>query len=152
MSNANAMALDHRTTIQLGSFDWALAWSSHGPRYLERTRFSYQGAAPCLKDELLFCLLGGFGVPYELAVSAAQTLAPLRPFCDKWRPEELERRLVTELSRPQFEPLRNDGTRRKYRFPKRKARLITLAAGWIHRVDPLGMTLAAADDERERRR
>src|SRR6266705_1921707 len=53
--------------------------------------------------ELLFCLLGGFGVSFELAHSASSKLSTLNPFSSKWAEAEILDRVRWELCQAQFE-------------------------------------------------
>ncbi len=104
-----------------------------------------------LEAELLFCLLGGFGVAYEHNRSAAEVLDPLKPFEPSRSDEELGAILFTELERPQFEPRRSDGALRRYRFPRRKAELIVSARQWLRQRPRLISSFAAAATGADRR-
>jgi N-glycosylase/DNA lyase len=100
-------------------------------------------------------LLGGHGVTYELARSAADVLARRGVFglCER-RGDRLERWLRDLLSRPWYEPKKLDGGGRRYRYPNRKAGLIRQADDWLRdhlRGGGLYSTLATMDDERVRR-
>jgi N-glycosylase/DNA lyase len=103
------------------------------------------------QDELVFCLLGGYGVTFELAVSAASIVLQLDPFGAGWSSTTLRERLIHELERPQFEPRRTDGQLRRYRFPTRKAELLVQARGWLLNQNGLLETLASVEGERDRR-
>ena len=85
-----------------------------------------------IESEMIFCLLGGFGVTYELCISAADLVSEMDPFAHHWSESRLFDELTRALNSPQFDPPRRDGSRRKYRFPVRKARLIVNARKWIH--------------------
>ena len=104
------------------------------------------------EHELLFCLLGGFGVSYEHNRSAVDVIAALEPFCSTHADDELCDLLVGTLSQPLFGPPRSDGSLRRYRFPRRKADLIVKARTWLRLRRPLTDLLASVADERERRR
>lgn len=75
-----------------------------------------------LWDNLYFCILSS-NVTYELAMSAFSHLAN-EGFLDvNWiitnkHPKE---EIYSELSKPQFLPMKKDGSYRKYRFPKCRA-------------------------------
>lgn len=84
-----------------------------------------------LHEELVFCLLGGHGISYELARSATKRLMTLDPFGEDWSQASLERVLYRELLKPQFEPVRKDGRPRKYRFPRKKAITLARARDWL---------------------
>jgi thermostable 8-oxoguanine DNA glycosylase len=104
-----------------------------------------------LNRELIFCLLGGFAVPFELARSASNLVWTLNPFSRDWTEARLKSRLMAELSKPQFQPQRSDGALRTYRFPKRKAELIVGARRWLHERDNLLIDLQELASEGERR-
>jgi N-glycosylase/DNA lyase len=106
------------------------------------------------RREFLFCLLGGHGVTYELARSAAGVLAARGVFGDSSRHgPRLERWLSDLLSRPWYEPRRLDGRGRRYRYPRRKAALLRRADDWLLAYAPSGLrgALDGIDDERTRR-
>jgi len=128
---------------------WLASWRSLAPAYERRSR---QMASECaLRQELIFCLLGGHGVSFELARSATDVVLALSPFDRRWPPEVLASTLRSELGAPKFDPRRRDGTLRRYRYPCRKAELITAAVDWSHRVGPMTESLAAIGCEHERR-
>lgn len=106
---------------------------------------------PDFQDALLFCLLGGFGICYELNQSAATRVASLDPFDTAWDESELTQRLVSMLSLPLFEPRRTDGSLRRYRFPVRKASLILKSRRWLSEQAPILDRLTSLDSEHERR-
>ena len=97
-------------------------------------------------------MLGGHGVTFELALSATDVVMALCPFESFWTETELEKVLREELSSPQFDPRRKDGSLRKYRYPNRKAQLLLEARAWVLDSGGLSEGLAAIDCERERRR
>ena len=105
-----------------------------------------------LRHELVFCMLGGHGVTFELALSAADVVMAICPFESFWTEIELEKVLREELSAPQFDPRRKDGSLRKYRYPNRKAQLLLQARAWVLDSGGLSEGLAAINCERERRR
>jgi thermostable 8-oxoguanine DNA glycosylase len=131
--------------------DWAAIWHLYGDSYaaaVARLRGTVLGN---VERELLFCLLGGHGVSYELAKSATSKLWELDVFSPGWSEEALGERLETELSRAQFSPLRADGSPRRYRFPRRKSRIIARAATWIKSNGPIGPRLEYVEQEQQRR-
>lgn len=75
-----------------------------------------------------------------------------QPFAAGWTDHELQRRLLSELGQPQFEPRRVDGSLRRYRFPVRKAELIVRARQWLMSQGNLMGTLVSLESDRERRR
>ena len=105
-----------------------------------------------IEDELLFCLLGGFGITYEHGQSASSTVRQLRPFSGDWENEDLFEEIVAILTCRQFEPRRRDGSFRRYRFPKRKASAIVKARHWALCHAPLYDRLHQLPGPRDRRR
>lgn len=83
------------------------------------------------ESELLFCLLSGFGIAYEHALSAAEALSVLDPFDRDWREGALLAAILDQLRAPQFAPAKVDGELRTYRFPNRKAELLIQARRWL---------------------
>ncbi|HEX6679134.1 MAG TPA: hypothetical protein VF063_00680 [Gaiellaceae bacterium] len=137
--------------MQVTAVDWSALWDEFGSSYVERVTAPQERHSLSIEDELLFCLLGGHGVTFELARSAAAVLAPLHVFSGEWDTSSLKGVLRSELETAQFEPLRNDGSLRRYRFPGRKAQLIAQAAEWVGPRRPLFESLSSLDDERARR-
>ncbi len=133
------------------SSGWRERWQELHARYDALFDLEVDLNEELLRDEALFCLLGGHGVPYELALSATRQLLPLDLFSPTWEPLMLEERLRRELSLPQFEPPRRNGDMRRYRYPKRKANLIVSARAWFLQEEPILDRLRAIDDERVRR-
>ncbi len=105
----------------------------------------------CFERELVFCLLSGFGISYEHALSASEHVVALRPFDRTWTKRALGRRLLAEFNRPQFTPPRRDGGLRRYRFPKRKTELLLAARDWLSCFDDVLADLSLLADDRERR-
>lgn len=130
---------------------WHERWQELQTRYDALFDLKLNVTEELLRDEALFCLLGGHGVPYELALSATRRLLALELFSPMWKPRALETRLWRELSSPQFEPRRRSGELRRYRYPKRKASLIVSARAWMLQEAPVLDRLRAIDDERVRR-
>jgi thermostable 8-oxoguanine DNA glycosylase len=129
---------------------WMPTWLQFADEYTSRTSRPAASEEE-LRRELIFCLLGGHAVPYELALSASDVVLALDPFGCHWRGEALQTRLEEELSKPQFEPERRDGTLRRYRFPSRKAQLIARAVEWTHANEPLVERLSEFPDDASRR-
>jgi thermostable 8-oxoguanine DNA glycosylase len=130
---------------------WHERWHELRTRYDALFDVRLDVSEDLLRDEALFCLLGGHGVPYELALSATRQLLALDLFSPEWKPRALEARLRQELSSPQFEPRRHSGELRRYRYPKRKASLIVSARAWFLDEAPVLDRLRGTDDERVRR-
>jgi len=125
-------------------------WSSYGDRYFAETAGQRLGEAG-LRRELIFCLLGGHGVSFELASSATEVITKLDPFGPRWTHASLCYVVQHQLWRPQFAPQRRDGTLRRYRFPRRKAQLLAQAAEWVRAEGSLHAGLEARVAESERR-
>jgi thermostable 8-oxoguanine DNA glycosylase len=137
--------------LQALAVDWSALWEEFGSFYVERVTASSDDSCPSIENELLFCLLGGHGVTFELARSAAAVLAPLNVFGAEWETPALEAAVRTELDTAQFEPLRRDGSFRRYRYPRRKAQLTAQAAAWVRARHPLQEHVAQLRDEGARR-
>lgn len=141
--------------IETGSravaFDWEALWEEFGSFYVERVAPSPERSSASVEDELLFCLLGGHGVTFELARSATAVLAPLNVFGSEWETAELAAAIRRELEAAQFEPRRLDGSLRRYRYPVRKALLISQAAEWVRLRRPLEEHLVELSDQGARR-
>jgi N-glycosylase/DNA lyase len=136
---------------EIATTGWRECWQELHTRYDALFDLEFTVTEDLLRDEALFCLLGGHGVPYELALSATRRLLVLDLFSPAWNPRTLEERLRRELSAPQFEPRRRDGELRRYRYPKRKASLLVAARAWLLQEAPVLNRLRAVDDERVRR-
>ena len=119
----------------------AAAWAACGDvytRYFMRRRAASQSTVEC---ELIFCLLSGHGVSFELASSAADVINSLGPFDPGWSDTALEHRVWLELTTPQFNPARRDGRLRRYRYPKRKTAALVTARSWLFLHEDLLGTL-----------
>ena len=103
------------------------AWSVCGGLYCQAAQAPKSIDPEALDREMLFCLLGGFGITYELCQSATASIVPLRPFSIAWNDDDLFEALFSTLAQARFEPARHDGSLRRYRFPKRKASLLVEA-------------------------
>lgn len=132
-------------------FDWSVLWDEFGVFYVDQVAAFADTNSVGIEGELLFCLLGGHGVPYELARSATTVLEPLNVFSGRRDIRSLEAAVQAELEKRQFEPRRVDGSLRRYRYPRRKAQLISRAAEWVANHDSLSERLSALADERDRR-
>ena len=104
-----------------------------------------------VEEELLFCLLGGFGITYEHGQSAYATIRQLRPFSSDWEDDLLFEAILSALTQPQFEPPRRDGSLRRYRFPKQKAAVIVKARRWVRSQHPLDKRLLQLGGAKDRR-
>ena len=127
------------------------AWRIVSDLYFEAVRPLVPPTDLELRDELLFCLLGGFGVTYEHSRSAAAIISNMDPFSEDWRDEELFEEIVQALMQPQFEPRRLDGTLRRYRFPRSKASVIVSARRWLLENAMLVERLRTIPSSKERR-
>jgi N-glycosylase/DNA lyase len=129
---------------------WAPVWERHRASYAKGAPARPAGEA-ALRHELIFCLLGGHGVTFELALSATDVILRLSPFDNSRTSGQVRVTVRRELCKPQFEPRRADGALRRYRFPDRKARLIADAVHWVAEQGGLRRGLAARTCERDRR-
>jgi N-glycosylase/DNA lyase len=130
---------------------WYGAWAEQRARYARAVNEMGSSGEAALRRELIFCLLGGHGVSFELALSATDRVMRMAPFSERWTSKQLQQRLFSELSTPQFDPRRQNGQFRRYRFPNRKSQLISAAREWVRSEGPLGERLAAIPDEKDRR-
>lgn len=132
--------------------DWHPVWTAFSQAYDECVGWESSAAnEEDFRRELVFCLLGGHGVTYELSLSALKEVDRLKIFAPHWTREELHKALACELVRPQFKPLRKDGSLRRYRFPHRKASLIAAAREWVLAQGTITSLLELIPDERHRR-
>lgn len=145
-TSSHSRAMD--TAMLTHDIFWVHAWELSGHHYRLNPGSATNLTEDHVRSELLFCLLGGQAISYDLNRSAADRLAALGVFGARlW----LEQEIRSELELPQFEPRRRDGGPRRYRFPARKAALLAGAAAWISERRPLSDLLSARPSERERR-
>ncbi|MBN9139251.1 MAG: hypothetical protein J0H23_00330 [Micrococcales bacterium] len=131
-------------TAQWGSRDvsWGESWE-HGTAayWLEATRRAARVADPnrhrltdSLHDEVALCMLGGFGMPYELAL-AAYTAVHQQVLLGDPTPAE------SAIEAVLLEPVRVGNATRRYRFPHQRARRLAGALRHLHAspapTDPL---------------
>lgn len=139
-----------RENCAVGS-DWQLMWPAFKEAYAELVPQAARAGEFELRRELLFCLLGGYGVTFETSRSALQVVDEFDVFAPTHDADDLYVGLVAALDEPRFEPVRKDGSLRRYRFPRRKAGLICRARSWVLQAGTLSEHLAALTCERERR-
>jgi thermostable 8-oxoguanine DNA glycosylase len=137
-------ALDVATEIEA-------LWRVCGDLFVEAIPPRTSGSEDRLRSELIFCLLGGYGVPFELAASASARAEQLNVFDPGWDEPSLENAIREELAAPQFEPRRLNGSLRRYRFPHRKAQLIVSARRWLAEREPIYEFLRGTTCEAQRR-
>lgn len=119
---------------------WSAAWLEHGASYRARQNAAIEADDELCRREVLFCLLGGHAVSYELARSAAAVLYERGIFGDCPRKgDRLQRYIQDLLGRAWYEPRRADGKGRRYRYPKRKAELLRRADDWFALAAPGGL-------------
>ena len=126
---------------------WMPVWRRFGKDY-SRAAPRRRAGEQQLRRELLFCLLGGHGITYELNVSAVQVLLRVGIWDHLTDPPWI----AEQLRRPQFRPLRCDGTLRCYRFPNAAAARISTAFSWVAAQGTIVSGLRAARTSAERRR
>lgn len=106
-----------------------------------------------LWDNLYFCILSS-NVTYELAMSAFSHLANEGLLNVNWiiTDKHSKEEIYSELSKPQFLPLKKDGSYRKYRFPNCRADNIVSTTYNMNELKiSLKKTLASHRDETELR-
>lgn len=120
---------------------WGEHWRIFTPAYwfsqyimrdLDKESHSYYKARKGLFDEIVFCLLGGFGVKAELAIAAFEHCTR-EGLVDSLEPDE--KNWAACLSKP----LTVNNKKIKYRYPNQKARYIANAARYLrcHKLDGL---------------
>lgn len=123
------------TTEQWGTRDvtWGQSWE-HGTAayWLETTRRAADASRPArhqltesLHDEVALCMLGGFGMPYELALAAFTALHGQLLQHDPTPTE-------TAIEEVLLQPLAVGGTLRRYRFPHQRAQRLSRALRQLH--------------------
>ena len=100
------------------------AWKAVSSLYQEAVKPPVSWCRAEIEHELLFCLMGGFGVSYEHGRTASEILWQLEPFSEELEDCELFEIISSALMRPQFGPPKADGTPRRYRYPFQKASTI----------------------------
>ena len=126
-------------------------WNVCSDIYEQMANVRLSGPRTKFESEIIFCLLGGHGVRFELCASAAKIVSDLDPFSEHWVDGHLYEELISVLELPQFEPPRENGSLRKYRFPTRKARILVEARRWIHLNAPIEVRLEELGETNARR-
>ena len=147
-----ATAQTQSPTVRQACLSIEDAWKICGSLYCEALEDSGPVASGDIDQEILFCLLGGFAVTYELCRSATEVVASLRPFSSPWDDDDLFEALASTLAEARFEPRRSDGSLRRYRFPLRKASLVVEARHWLEMNSPLTDELESLTTAKARRR
>jgi thermostable 8-oxoguanine DNA glycosylase len=129
---------------------WESLWPAFQQAYDELVAPRAVAEEQELRRELLFCLLGGHGITFELNRSALSAVEELDVFAPSAGPT-LHDDIVALLEEPRFEPRRIDGSGRRYRFPRRKAALICAARDWVLMAGSLSDQLDSRASERDRR-
>ena len=128
------------------------AWRIVDDLYLQAVQTPVAIDPRDIESELLFCLLGGFGITYEHGRSASEVIWQMRPFAEGWEEQDLFEAVSGALMQPQFEPAKADGDLRRFRFPFRKASIIVKARRWLRGKGPLYHRLLVLSSCRARRR
>lgn len=136
--------------VSLG-LDIHQAWVACADLFTEAVTRSVTPTEASFQRELLFCLLGGFGVSFEMAASASAVIDCLEPYAAHWSSDNLSDRIEQELRLPQFEPRTAAGGLRRYRFPARKAQTVARSVDWIRSTGPVVERLVLIEDEHRRR-
>jgi thermostable 8-oxoguanine DNA glycosylase len=131
--------------------DWATMWPAFAQAYDELVSPGPPASEPELRREVLFCLLGGHGISYEMNCSAATAVEQLDVFSNHHVANTLSDELIGVLTAPRFDPPCKDGSPRRYRFPRRKAALIVQARAWVLSTGSLIDHLSACSSEHQRR-
>lgn len=141
------------STVTVASLDREIqdAWMACADLFTAAVTPSAQPSEASFQRELLFCLLGGFGVAFDMACSAAKVIDRLDPFAPHWSRTDLADRVERELRRPQFEPRRMSGELRRYRFPSRKAQIVARSCEWVRETGPVLPRLMQTENEYQRR-
>jgi thermostable 8-oxoguanine DNA glycosylase len=126
-------------------------WPAFQQAYEELVAPGALADEPELRRELLFCLLGGHGITFEMSCSALLAVEELDIFDASHDPDGLQDQLVALLTERRYHPLRVDGTMRRYRFPRRKAELIRQARTWVLAAGSLTEHFSARSCEHDRR-
>lgn len=142
---AQQLTLPEPTQEVFPGVPWGCASSPFSPAYwIARCSWPLEDASDfvtkdgSLTEELGFCLLGGFGIRYEVNTAAFERLREKGVFsleCD-FAMSEIEDLLLT--------PLMVDGRNVRYRFPRQRARRLwkmreVLRASTISLDDPLSL-------------
>lgn len=112
---------------------WGQPWEHGTPAYwLEATRRSATSSVAerhCLTDtlfdEVALCMLGGFGMPYELGLAAFKALRDELLSHDPTPAEDAIEAIL-------LKPLVVGAGVRRYRFPRQRARRLSLALRHLH--------------------
>ena len=131
--------------------DVETAWAACADLFCQAVNLDSEPPREQFERELAFCLLGGFGISYEHALSVTEHIIELDPFDRAWDEDALEKRLMFELSQPRYQPRRADGSLRRYRFPKRKAQVLVTARRWLLDQGDVVAALTSIDSDRDRR-
>lgn len=144
-----SMATSSKAPIELPA--WHSVWEEHAATYQSKIPTLAASGEMGLRHELVFCLLGGHGVTFELALSATDVVMALCPFESFWTRSKLKQALRDELSGAQFDPRRKNGSLRRYRYPNRKAGLLLEARNWVLANGGIGHVLTEVQCEYRRR-
>jgi thermostable 8-oxoguanine DNA glycosylase len=114
---------------------WGESWQLFTPAYwlsqlwmngLDRAERSPYQARGSLAEELVFCMLGGYGITAELATAAFEACRSAELISER---ELSVSRWETELAKP----LQLNGRSTRYRYPKQKARFLSNAMAFLRR-------------------
>jgi N-glycosylase/DNA lyase len=129
---------------------WERMWPAFEQAYNELIPATPPAGETELRQELLFCLLGGHGITYELGSSALLAVAGLDVFCPEHEPDILSKELLALLQERRYGPPRMDGSPRRYRFPARKSTLIMAARDWVLSAGSLVEHLSSRGEQERR--
>ena len=104
--NGDTLVEERQDHWQGKTFDLEKDWQSAEGSYRQAVTLSRVVRHEDIEDELLFCLLGGYGIAEEHGRSAWLTVRRLEPFSEFWRDDDLFQKIMATLELPQFEPRR----------------------------------------------
>lgn len=111
-------------------------WQMYGSSLEGTSKFRLQDSNQKLIDEFFFIVLGGFGISYELNLSALKILKEKRMlnidlFKEKEALTDTIELLKSEFCKKQFEPRTKSNELRRYRFIDTKPITVTEAGYWL---------------------
>lgn len=124
---------DAETEVVSG-VQWGEPWALFTPAYwvsqlwmsgYERASNSPYKARGSLNEEIVFCMLGGYGITAELATAAFETCRDSHLIS---RLDASEEAWLKQLTKP----LQVNGRQQHYRYPKQKARFLAAAMAYLH--------------------
>jgi thermostable 8-oxoguanine DNA glycosylase len=135
-----------RARIGLGKLEWGRADEICSPAYWSSQAWMWENEHPhhfklgrTLREELLACLLGGYGIPAEVGLAAYGRLSAAHR-ADSEQLTDADR-VISLLSKP----LDVNGRRVRYRFATQKGRYVASALRGLDRIDDCADDTALRD-------